>query len=135
MKSWKIGLSEEKTQCVLYTKKLRVNVPRLSIDDVTVPWKNEAKYLSITFDKRLTWSSYTNNIRTIGYAAIRALYPLLSNPQRNLRCKMQLYTTIIRPAKPTVPRVGMCCTKSPEKSTDNTKQNSTYHDAGAVVRQ
>lgn len=42
MNNWKIGLNKEKTQCVLYTKRLKISAPRINMNETTIPWKHEA---------------------------------------------------------------------------------------------
>lgn len=98
MSNWKIALNREKVQAVCFNNKRRPPMRRLQLDGQPVPWKNTSKYLGVTFDRKLTWNTHTNNLKKTGIIALIRLYPILKNEHLSLRTKLLIYTTIVRPA-------------------------------------
>lgn len=109
---WKIGINEAKTQAVLYTRKRNVHEERLDINGTLIRWSNQAKYLGLQIDQKLTWCSHTNYIKTLDITIIRNLYPLLANEVLDIQTKRKLYTTIIRPALTYCATIWGCAAKT-----------------------
>ena len=56
--------STTKTVAVRFTKSRRQEmVPNLILNGELLPYKDEVKFLGLTFDKKLTWSSHINNLK------------------------------------------------------------------------
>lgn len=94
----KIAINEDKTEAVIYTKRLRIHPDRIMLNDTQIKWSSEAKYLGLTLDSRLTWKTHTDKLKQKGFGAIQVLRPLLNNPHLNLRTKLLIYKSVIRPA-------------------------------------
>lgn len=98
LNSWKITVNPDKVQAICFNKKHRVPERQLKLNEQPIAWTKTSKYLGITFDQKLTWKTHTDNMKKIGTTAIVRLYPLLKNKHLNLRCKLKIYLTVIRPA-------------------------------------
>ena len=56
--------SSTKTVAVRFTKSRRVEViPNLILNGNILPYKEEVKFLGMTFDKKLTWGSHIDNLK------------------------------------------------------------------------
>lgn len=98
LNNWKIAVNQEKTQAICFNKKHRIPDRNLKQNGQPIAWANNAKYLGLTFDRKLTWKTHTDNQKKIGTIAMIQLYPLLKNEHFNLRYKLMIYLTVIRPA-------------------------------------
>lgn len=70
----------------------------LQLNGQPIAWAKTAKYLGLTFDRKLTLKTHTDNLKKMGTIAMIRLYALLKNKHLNLRYKLRIYLTIIRPA-------------------------------------
>jgi len=60
---WGFTLSPDKTVGVVFKRKgMEKITPRLSLQDKTLVFKTEAKFLGVTFDQHLTWSKHVDDI-------------------------------------------------------------------------
>ncbi|CAH1712471.1 unnamed protein product [Aphis gossypii] len=53
--NWKIKINESKSSFVTFALRPH-NYPPITINNTIIPHSNEVKYLSLIFDRRLTWS-------------------------------------------------------------------------------
>jgi hypothetical protein len=66
--------------------------------DTEIPWTEEAKYLGITLDARLSWDSHINQQISKASAILSNLYPMFAkNSKLSIDNKLLLYKTSIRP--------------------------------------
>lgn len=98
MSKWKVAVNEGKTQAVCFNRKLSLPNPRLEIGGRQIEWSISAKYLGLTFDRKLNWKLQTDILKKTGTIALVQLYPILKSDRMSLKLKLQIYTTIIRPA-------------------------------------
>ena len=62
-KEWGFILSKDKTVAVIFTSsKITDDPPKLTIDNIALTWKKEAKFLGVIFDSRMTWTSHINSV-------------------------------------------------------------------------
>lgn len=62
--NWKIKINTDKTQAVYYQRlKRRKSRENLRIGKQIINWSKEAKYLGVTLDENLTYSSHIKNIK------------------------------------------------------------------------
>lgn len=99
-KKWKIKVNENKTEAVFFT---RFRSPRklpnrnLNFNGVDIPWKDEAKYLGLILDKKLTFQKHTQYILEKCEKLVRILYPFINRRSKlNTRNKILLYKTVFR---------------------------------------
>ena len=94
-KNWMICINENKSSQVTFT--LRPGIcPTIKLNNKSIPTSNETKYLGIILDKRLTWKPHLQNKRKLANSRLHLFRPLLKS-KLNLKTKMLLYNTMIRP--------------------------------------
>jgi hypothetical protein len=77
---WKIKINATKTQSVFFTRRRTRGLPtsNLTLDGESIEWSDEAKYLGVTLDKKLTFKSHTQKTIEKIQKLIRVLYPLIN---------------------------------------------------------
>lgn len=91
---WRIQINETKTTAVYFSRK-HLNPNRLTINNKTIPCSNEAKYLGVTLDKRLTWKQHILNIRGRAMNATKAISPLLRSNELSHHNRLLLYNACV----------------------------------------
>ncbi|GBM41018.1 RNA-directed DNA polymerase from mobile element jockey [Araneus ventricosus] len=72
--------------------------PIFKIKNQTIPWSQQAKYLGIILDKKLTWQSHIASIKTKFRNVSRKLCPLIArSSDMRRRYKILIYTATLRP--------------------------------------
>lgn len=97
---WKISVNESKFKAVFVTNRRTRQLPTrpLTCGNSNVPWENEAKYLGVIIDKKLTFKPHFDYAVNKSFKASRAIYSLISrNSKLNLHNKIKLVKTAIRP--------------------------------------
>ncbi|GBN91737.1 RNA-directed DNA polymerase from mobile element jockey [Araneus ventricosus] len=95
---WKIALNVSKTEAVYFAKGEKKHKPVIKIKNKTIPWSQQAKYLGIILDKKLTWQSHIYSIKTKFRNVTRKLYPLIArDSDMKRKYKILIYTAILRP--------------------------------------
>lgn len=95
---WRIKINENKTQCVVFSRRNPSSVPLLKLADRKIEYSKDTKYLGIYLDHRLSWNKHFTNIRGKTLQRIHQLYPLFSSPYITLEKKVNLYKSLIRSA-------------------------------------
>jgi Reverse transcriptase (RNA-dependent DNA polymerase) len=94
---WKVKANASKTQSVFFTRKRTRALPtyNLTLNGANIEWSNEAKYLGVTLDKRLTFKSHIQKTLEKIQKLIRILYPLINQRSRlDRKNKLLIYKTI-----------------------------------------
>jgi hypothetical protein len=52
---WNIKINEDKTQGVYFSHNRRPPESNLTLNGINIPFVNNAKYLGVIFDKKITW--------------------------------------------------------------------------------
>ena len=95
---WKIKLNPSKTQVGLFTNSNNAKEITLNLGRVPLTVSNEIKFLSLTFDRKLTWRHHIDNVRHRMWLRINAIKAISG---RNLRMQsktlIHLYKMWIRP--------------------------------------
>lgn len=100
MDKWKINLNKQKTQALFITNRYSRQLPRNNIKflNENIKWENEAKYLGMVIDKRVTLKQHVEYVSDRAHTALRLLYPLISrNSHLDVRNKLLIYKLAIRP--------------------------------------
>lgn len=64
---------------------------------IDIPWKDEAKYLGLILDKKLTFQKHSQYILERCEKLIRIMYPFINRKSKlNTRNKILLYKTVFR---------------------------------------
>jgi Rad3-related DNA helicase len=55
---WKMKINAGNSSAVIFTKRRQVSRNRFKLVEQEIPWSEEAKYLSIRLERRLTWKAH-----------------------------------------------------------------------------
>lgn len=93
-----LSINPSKTVLVPFTKRRRLNLGSVSLNDITIGYSNEVKYLGVVLDKKLNWNSH---IKSTTERAVRAMWACRRMFGRTwgLSSKMiyWMYIMIVRP--------------------------------------
>ena len=62
LNSWGLTISEEKTVGIIFSRNSKTNFQPIELNGKKITFKDEHKFLGVTFDKKLTWAPHINNI-------------------------------------------------------------------------
>ena len=96
---WGFKLSETKTTAVLFTNSLKIDLSsiKLSIKGINIKLANEAKFLGVTFDRRLTWGIHITNVETKCKKTINLMRSVSGNKWgASKKALLIIYRTLIR---------------------------------------
>ncbi|GBN54312.1 RNA-directed DNA polymerase from mobile element jockey [Araneus ventricosus] len=95
---WEIALNVSKTEAVYFAKGEKKHKQVIKIKNKSIPWSQQAKYLGIILDKKLTWQSHISSTKTKFRNVTRKLYPLIAgDSDMKRKYKILIYTAILRP--------------------------------------
>ncbi|GBM80715.1 RNA-directed DNA polymerase from mobile element jockey [Araneus ventricosus] len=94
---WKIQINASKTEAILFSKS-RSNPPPILINNISIPWSQECKYLGVYLDKRMTWKPHFYYIKKKFRDLTRKFFPLIArNSKMTRENKILIYTAYLRP--------------------------------------
>jgi hypothetical protein len=97
LKQWRIKVNETKSVQVTFTLK-RGTCPQVAINDNIIDQAQEAKYLGVHIDQRLTWRSHILAKRKqLGLRSRKMYWILNRNSRLTLDNKLLIYKTMIKP--------------------------------------
>ena len=95
--NWRIKANKTKSTQITFTTN-RSTCPSVTLNNIALPQTNDAKYLGIYLDRRLTWKSHIFTKRKALGIKLRSLYPLLGPKSKlSLSNKILLYKAILKP--------------------------------------
>ena len=62
-----------------------------------IPWARKAKYLGVTLDHHLTFHEHLKAARSRAAFRMGLPYIVMTKSSLSLKCKLRLYTAVIRP--------------------------------------
>jgi len=72
---WKIDLNAEKTQAIVFKRRPKMRIEgNVRLKDMDIEWRNEATYLGVKMEKKLTWGSHIEYARQKARATRAKLY-------------------------------------------------------------
>ena len=98
-RKWQVQMNAGKSQVVMFSKcpTHRNEDVNLKMFGQTIPTGNEATYLGVIFDSRLTWEHHINNISQRAYGRLNILRAMASlSKKHNPSLLTQLYNTTTR---------------------------------------
>lgn len=99
LRLWRIVLNPAKSNAMLITRRLVRPVGQLSLRSGHIPWRDEVKYLGVTFDKTLRFNTHITNMITKAKRIGGFLSPLTGRRSlMSMDNKLLLYKSIIRPS-------------------------------------
>ena len=97
LRQWKIKVNESKSVQVTFTMK-NGQCPPVILNDLQLPQADEAKYLGIHLDRRLTWRKHIFRKRKQLGLKLRQLYWIIGRrSQLSVQSKLLLYKAILKP--------------------------------------
>lgn len=97
-RTWRINVNANKSSAFFSTKRRLKPNGEVKIFNEIIPWRDKAKYLGITYDRRINWSENTKITIAKAKSAMARLYPLINRKSKmDLNNKILLFKTIIRP--------------------------------------
>ena len=99
-----------KTAAICFQRPRRYRPPphqkqRIRMNNNLLDWKDETKYLGLTFDRSLKWKTHINKICTNVRLRTKTLRPLFFSPALQTSFKVHLYKQCIRPLMTYAPSV------------------------------
>jgi hypothetical protein len=97
---WRIAINVSKSSAMLFAKTGRhIPKPRaVHLFGEPIQWVDEARYLGVTLDKRLTWSKHIDQVRKKAAQRLGTLGSLLNRRSGlSIRNGVLLYKQLIRP--------------------------------------
>lgn len=97
LNKWRIKVNETKSVHVTYTLR-KETCPPVALNNINIPQAEEAKYLGLYLDRRLTWRKHIFNKRKALGMQLRKYYWLLNrNSNLSLENKLLIYKCILKP--------------------------------------
>lgn len=110
-KRWRIEVNPEKSTAVFFSKdhfatqrrKITMSgeekppLGSVSMYGKPIPWAQEAKYLGVTLDSKMTFSKHVTKVRNRAAFVLGRLNPMIGNARMSLRNKLTLYKLCVRP--------------------------------------
>lgn len=97
LKTWRIRVNETKSTHVTFTLG-RETCPPVKINNCIIPQAEDAKYLGMYLDRRLTWKKHIFTKRKQLGIKLRKMYWLIGRKSRlSLENKLLLYKSILKP--------------------------------------
>jgi hypothetical protein len=99
LSEWRIAINVSKSSAMLFVKAQRIHQPRPArLFGEPIQWVNEARYLGVTLDRRLTWSKHVDQVRKKAAQRLGILGSLLNRRSGlSIRNGVLLYKQLIRP--------------------------------------
>ena len=108
-----LKVNVDKCQATLFTRKLKIIPPKITLSNRELVWTRQTKYLGVTLDKNLSFRPHIKNINSKAVGRMKSIIPLLLHRAITEKSKLLIYTSIVRPiityASPawsTLPRTG-----------------------------
>lgn len=97
LKTWRIKANESKSVHVTFTNR-RDNCPAVSLNGVTLPQQESAKYLGLHLDRKLMWKEHVQNKNKQLRLKFSKMYWLIGRgSQLSLESKIILYKAVLMP--------------------------------------
>lgn len=114
--TWKIKINAIKTQIILFplsqSPKHKPN-SKIVIEGNAIEWSPHVKYLGLTTDEKLLFSTHVNNTRTKCLILLNRLYPLINKTSKlSLTNKLAVYKQIVLPVLDYAAPIWDMCAKS-----------------------
>lgn len=95
---WKIKINAEKTEAIHFTnKKILGNKPALKWKNTRIEWKNNVKYLGLTFNNKMSWKPHWTIKKTQANTIYHKIAPLCNNKTVHPKIKKMVLKQIIIP--------------------------------------
>ena len=128
LKEWadkmELEFSPEKCESVIFTRKRIQETPKIKMDGKVIEYRSEAKYLGLTFDKKVNWTSHVTTVIKKANRKVGALKFLCNRKGINQDIAITLYKAIIRPRLEYASEIFGDTCKTNKKRLDSVQQKS-----------
>jgi hypothetical protein len=93
---WNIKIDEDKTQAIHFSHRFTPPEAHLTLNGRNIPFVNQVKYLSVIFDKRITWRLHIEMIESKPFRTFIRIYSLLKRECLSANIKVTLHKALIR---------------------------------------
>jgi hypothetical protein len=95
-KHWNIKINEDKTRVIYFTRRNRPPDSLLTLNGRNIPFVNSVKYLSVLFDKSMTWRLHIQMIETKAFRTFIRIYSLFKSERLSANIKLTHHKVLIR---------------------------------------
>jgi hypothetical protein len=97
---WRIDVNPDKSSAILFTRRrFHRPVGEIEMFEQIIPWKNEVRYLGISFDNHLRFNNQVEHAKTRGQMVRGQLNSLVNRRSKmSTKNKITIYRTMIRPS-------------------------------------
>jgi len=88
---WRLRINESKTIAILFGRTKPARVDQIKLNNLPIKWEKNAKYLGVTIDRNLTFSTHATNIikraikiRGMLYGVLNKKIPIPAKTRLNL---------------------------------------------------
>ena len=112
--TWKLTVNPPKTQAIFFNRYSPIPTEHhLSINNVTIPWSREVRYLGLVFHKSLTWSAAVHDrVKKVRVAAAVLRPHLCPASHLSARLRLIMYMVCLRPVLTYGSQVWSCAAPS-----------------------
>jgi len=97
-KKWRLRINESKTTAILFGRTKTTNIKNIQINNIQIPWSRSVKYLGVTIDHKLSFSTHASNIVKKTTQIRGFLYSILNKKSPiTTRTKLNLFKMYIIP--------------------------------------
>jgi hypothetical protein len=93
---WDIKMNGDKTQAIYFAHRLRLHKVHLTHNGQNIHFVNYVKYLSVIFDKRITWRLHLEMIEAKALRTFVRIYSLWKSEPLSTNIKQTLHKSLIR---------------------------------------
>ena len=97
-KKWRLRINESKTIAILFGRTKTTNIKNIQLNNIQIPWSRCVKYLGVTIDHKLNFSTHASNIVKKATQIRGLLYSILNKKSPiPTRTKLNLFKMYIIP--------------------------------------
>jgi hypothetical protein len=89
-------INEGKTQAIYFSRRLRVPEDELQVNGQDVSFVNNATYLGVIFDRKMTWRLHIERTMAMALRTYLRTYSLYKSEGLSVHIKLTLYKVLIR---------------------------------------
>jgi hypothetical protein len=115
-----------KTQAIYFSHRLRPPEAHLTLNERNIPFINHVNYLSVIFDKSITWRLHIEVTEAKAFRTFIRISSLFKNEHVSANIKLTLCKALISNDL-CMPHLGICGRHLPLKIAAPAKQGSAHH--------
>jgi hypothetical protein len=93
---WNIKINEDQTQGIYFSHSRRPPAARFTLNGKDIPFVNSIKYLSVTFEKKITLRLHINMIEAKAFRTFIRIYSLFKSERLSASIKLTIHKALIR---------------------------------------